>query len=118
MALTTGYWMDQISSERPLWLVVLLVAWTLFILANTGDVVPAINGPPLVDQTVLRGGIVSVKHYGLLFLPTYLAHVLTALQRLGGETLAFVALLWGMKRNHQSASKARITRKDQQPLSN
>ena len=67
---------------------------------HTGDIVPAINGPPLVEQTGIQGGIVFIRHYGLRFLPTYLVRVRPAWQRLGGEILGFVTLLWEMKRNH------------------
>lgn len=51
LALITGYWIEQ--APRPLRLQMwgfLAMAWILLVLANSGEVIPAINGPPLFSQ--------------------------------------------------------------------
>jgi hypothetical protein len=65
----------------------------LFILANSGEVIPAVNGPPLFTQVELLQGHLVILARGLFSLPLVLQGFFSAIQRMTGTALATFMLI-------------------------
>ena len=105
LILASGYWLDRPSKSRDqiASFIILLAAWMLFIIPDTLTVLPAVNGPYLVRQSVAAGIFSHHKIIaGYVPLPMSIGSILIAIQHMFGAILGAIAIFIGLRHDHRT----------------